>query len=506
MASLVEATGRDGQRQDRLIRWLVIFVILAGVALRVRGLFANGFHDDEALFAAWARTIAVWRDPLLMQQTVDKPPLLFYVQAVFYPLLATPAPWVARLPNLIASILVLPLTATLVYRIYKDQLALLVAVLFVAFSPLAIQFSATAFTDPLLTCLLVAAMVATVTAGTRSAAGLTSATRAAFFAGMLMGFAAATKHQAWLFLPLIVGLALLGRWRRRVWLAWVAGLFLVLTALLLWDVAQGDGISVWAAQLRSYGGLRLAWSWELWPRLESWAALWGMLVGSPVLAFLIVLALPAVLALIIYHQDWPTAYDQLFVLFLIAAGALHWFVAVPVWDRYLLPIVPLAGLLLGRFLARVLDFVEPGLPPLLARRLVSPLAVLALGLLLVPSAVAARAGKFPVGGSPRAGAGAAEIAATLAEAPYGTVLYDHWYSWQWRYYLFDSRVYVSWFPHAAALVEDLLAFAGDGPARYIALPQGAQAKPVARVVEEAGFRLEEVAAVGNIILYEVFAQ
>jgi 4-amino-4-deoxy-L-arabinose transferase-like glycosyltransferase len=441
-----------------------------------------------------------------VQQAIDKPPLLFYLQALFYPLMATPAPWVARLPDLIASILVIPLTATLVYRIYGDSLALLAAVFLVAFSPSAVQFSATAFTDPLLTCLLVAALVVTVTAGTRTAATAKSAWRVPFLAGLLLGLAAATKHQAWLFLPLVVGLALLGQWRRRTWLAWAAGLSLVLGALLLWDVGQGDGISVWSAQLRSYGGLRLAWSWELWPRLEAWATQWGLLLGSPVLAFLIVLALPAFLALIIYHQDWPTAYDQLFVIFLIAVGALHWFIAVPVWDRYLLPIVPLAGLLIGRFLARVMDFVGPGLPPLLARGTLAPLLLLAFGLLLMPGAVAARAGEFPIGGSPRAGAGAAEIAAVLAPAPYGTVLYDHWYSWQWRYYLFDSHIYVSWFPQSTALVEDLQVFAGGGPARYLALPRGAQARPIVRAVQAAGFRLEEVAASGDIVLYKVSAR
>jgi 4-amino-4-deoxy-L-arabinose transferase-like glycosyltransferase len=486
-----------------LVRWLLILVILAGTAVRLRGLFANGFHDDEALFASWARSIAVWRDPLLQQQAVDKPPLLFYLQALFYPLMAAPAPWVARLPNLIASILVIPLTATLVHRIYRDRLALFAAALFVAFSPLAVQFSATAFTDPLMTCLLVAALVATVASGARLTAGVETELPVPFLAGLLLGLATATKHQAWLFLPLIIGLALLSRWRRRTWVAWSAGLFLVVIALLIWDVGQGDGISLWSAQLRSYGGLRLAWSWELWPRLEEWAGLWGLLVGSPVLGFLIVLALPAFLALIIYHQDWPTAYDQLFVIFLIAVGALHWFIAVPVWDRYLLPIVPLAGLLIGRFLARVMDFVEPGLPTLVARQSLASLVLLAFGLLLVPGAVAARTGTFPVGGSPQAGAGAAEIAATLAPAPYGTVLYDSWYSWQWRYYLFDSRVYVSWFPQATALVDDLLAFAGDGPARYLALPRGPQARPVTRAVEEAGFGLEEVAASDDIVLYEV---
>ena len=75
---------------------------------------------------------------------------------------------------------------------------------------------------------------------------------------------------------------------------------------------------------------------------------------------------------------------------------------------------------------------------------------------------------------------------------YGTVLYDHWYSWHWRYQLFDGRVYVSWFPHADALLADLAAFGGSGAARYMALPRDGSAAPVARRLSEAGYRLVAV--------------
>ena len=85
--------------------------MLLGAALRLRGLFANTFHADEALFASWARLIAVWRDPLLLTQPVDKPPLLFYSQALFYPLFG-PVEWAARLPSLLASLLLIPVSYT----------------------------------------------------------------------------------------------------------------------------------------------------------------------------------------------------------------------------------------------------------------------------------------------------------------------------------------------------------------------------------------------------------
>ncbi|HID54780.1 MAG TPA: hypothetical protein EYP41_22425, partial [Anaerolineae bacterium] len=149
-------------------RWTLVGLVLLAFFLRLRGLFANTFHADEALFASWARLIAVWRDPLLVTQPVDKPPLLFYLQALFYPLQG-PVEWAARLPDFIASLLLVPLTAVFARYLERESQVSqisqifsgpLMAAAFVAFSPLTIQFSATAFTDPLLTFWLTASLAA----------------------------------------------------------------------------------------------------------------------------------------------------------------------------------------------------------------------------------------------------------------------------------------------------------------------------------------------------------
>ena len=85
------------------------------------------------------------------------------------------------------------------------------------------------------------------------------------------------------------------------------------------------------------------------------------------------------------------------------------------------------------------------------------------------------------------------------------MLYDHWFSWQWRYHLFDKRAFVSWFPHGQALAADLAAFGEDG-SRYLALPDTAVAQPILRVVQNAGFTLTAVAQTENIILYKIDPQ
>ncbi|MCB0034183.1 MAG: hypothetical protein KDE51_09195, partial [Anaerolineales bacterium] len=262
-----------------LLTWL-------GAAVRFPSLFANRFHADEALFASWARLIAVWRDPLLQHTAVDKPPLLFYFQAIFYPLQG-PVEWAARLPNFIVSILLIPLVGMIVWEVsgircqgsgVRGQVsgvrgAVWVAAGLVAFSPLAIQFSATAFTDPLMSFWVVLALWFVLR-------------KRAFTAGFIFGLALATKYQALLFAPLLIVFAWQMGWSGRQWVRAAAGWLIPLTAVVGWEVARTGTFGLWTAQMSSYGGVRLAWSWELRPRLVGWLYLlpyvlgWGWLIGG----------------------------------------------------------------------------------------------------------------------------------------------------------------------------------------------------------------------------------
>jgi len=464
-----------------------------GFALRLPALFANTFHADEALFATWARLIAVWRDPLLLAQPVDKPPLLFYGQALFYPLFG-PVEWAARLPALIASLLLIPLTAQLARRLGGGHLAAVVAAAVVAVAPLAVQFSATAFSDPLLTFWLTAALVLVLARPGRARPG---------WVGLCLGLALATKYQAALFLPLVIGLAWLRGWRAREWGRGLAGLAAVVAVLLLWGAARADGAGLVTRQWANIGGVRLVWSWELWPRLVEGARLWRLALGGPLLA--LGGATAAAVALSRRARARLSSADALLALFLLAYLLLHWLWAVPAWDRYLLPVLPIVVTLLGRGVEAVVGMEKKGTADYADFQIVksaesakSAVAFLMVALLIVvvvlhlPVAANARAGRYPIGGQPAADGGAAVVALALADAPYGTVLYDHWYSWHWRYQLFDRRVYVSWFPHADALLADLAAFGGAGPARYVALPRDGSAAPLVRRLREAGYRLAAV--------------
>ncbi len=467
-----------GKQMNRSEQWWLAGWSGAALFFRLPGFFANHFHADEALFASFARTIAVWRDPLLQMQPVDKPPLLFYAQALFYPLFG-PVEFAARLPNFIVSILLVPLTAVLAWRLYGDGKTAVMTAAIIACLPLAIQFSPTAFLDPFLTFWLIAALAALVS-------------RKPGVSGMLFGLAVATKYQAWLFAPLLLGLGWLWHWRWADWRRWLAGFLPVMLLLVVWELARNGGMGLWSAQMANFGGVRFSWSWELLPRALDWLLLWLQAFGLLGVIVLLLLALAGVKAW--RGRDWPSLQTKLLLLFVIAYLCVHWMLAIPVWDRYLLPLFPLLVVVMvqGLNISQVWDF-----------RVVS--VVVLLVCLLLFNAWEARNGRYPIGGQRDADQGVAVVAEILADAPYGTVLYDHWYSWQWRYHLFDKQVYASWLPNPAALADELAVFGADGHRHYLILPDSAAARPFMRAVDSTGFDLQPVIlpAPTQMQLYEI---
>jgi 4-amino-4-deoxy-L-arabinose transferase-like glycosyltransferase len=464
-------------------------------ALRVPLLNGPRFHPDEALYASFARAIAVWRDPLLRTAPVDKPPLLFYTQALCYPFLG-PGEMAARLPNLFGSLLTVALTYAVARRVLLSArqgnssprnseqgaartilfLSPLVAAVVAACSPLAVAFGATAFTDPL--------MVAWGMASVLAAAG-----RRAGPAGLWLGLALATKYQAIIFAPLVVGLLWLQseRPRPREWARMAAGLLLPLAAVAAWDVARSGWVSLLGAQVTSYGGVRLAHLAELWPRLVNWLSLARHLIGSVWISVLLLAAVLLGVYLVAGTRLSAACYllgGSLAVFFLF-----HWLLTVKVWDRYLLPAVPVMAVLVGWSVGAVRRRLFPaGSVPRRQLALVAPAVAAILLALLLPGAVRASNGALPVGGDHGVYDGIEQVAGFFADHPYGTVLYDHWLNWQLRYYLFDTRVYVSWFPHPAGLAEDLQAFGASSP-RYLLVPTWESRLPITEAVQAAGFEL-----------------
>lgn len=454
----------------------MVAVLGLAFVLRVPLLSGPRFLPDEALFASFARAIAVWRDPLLAAAPVDKPPLLYYIQALCYPFLG-PKEMAARLPNLFASLLTVALTFRVTRGLSRStqNLSPLLAAILVALSPLAVAFGSTAFTDPL----MVAWGMGALLAASGGRAGR---------AGLCLGLGLATKYQAALFLPLIAGTLWLapsretGRRGLSAWARFGGGALVPVAAVAVWELVRSDGFSLLGTQLAAYGGVRLLLPGEFAPRLAEWAALARYVTTPPWIgATLLALLLPWFL--IQRRESVAAATGLLLGAWLGTYLLLHWLLNINAWDRYLLPLVPVTAILLGWSAGELaLQFLP---------RLTHPVLTVLLGFLLLPAALQATGGAFPIGGDHGSYDGIEQVADYFADSPYGTVLYDHWLSWELRYYLFDSRVYVSWFPDAAALVRDLQAF-GAKPPRYLVVPAWEDASPIVQDARAAGFALHPV--------------
>jgi hypothetical protein len=150
------------------------------------------------------------------------------------------------------------------------------------------------------------------------------------------------------------------------------------------------------------------------------------------------------------------------------------------------PIIPLILILFARTAEQVISY---GLRH--ASRFTFHVSRFTPLLFLLPSAFLASQSRYPIGGDKGAYLGLEDAAHYLNQLPYETVLYDFWLSWQWNFYLFDSKVYVAWMPNPAALETDLRSFGRTSP-RYLAVPSWESDVEARAAATQAGFTLTPV--------------
>lgn len=461
--------------------WPALAAVAAAAALRALPLLDNRFHPDEALYAYFGRLIASGRDPLLAGLVVDKPPLYLYLLGASFAAFGG-SELAARLPNLFASLLCVALSYRLGKRLYGARVGALTAGL-TALSPLAILFSVTVFLDPLLTACGLACLWAAAAGRPRWAA-----------LALAAGFA--VKQTALLYAPLAVALGLLGLppdirpgaaagRAARVAGVLLAGLALAAGLVFAWDAARrqlGAPISFWEQGYSDNIPDRLIRSGEVPARAAAWWDLWGYLTAAPAYNVLAAVGLAGLLAAGWRRPSRAGLADWLLCGCLAGYMAVYWLLAFNVWDRYLVPVAPLALLLL----ARGTDWLAGRIAGADSRR--GAWLAAGLGLLVLPSALTAARSGFPVGGDHGAYAGIDDAARYLNALPYGSVLYDFWLSWQWNYYLFDGKAYVAWLPNPEALTADLRAFGRSSP-RYLAVPAWESEAEAREAARAAGFDL-----------------
>jgi hypothetical protein len=507
-------------------RWGLVLISLSAWVLRLPPVMANRFHADEAWYGYWGLLIGRGRDPWLAGVPVDKPPLLPYLIAGSQALWGN-SEFAVRFPGLAAGLVTVLLAAALAWAFYRDRWTATAAAIGMALSPFAILFSATAFTDPLMVALGLAACVAAA----RSRPG---------WAGLLVGMALATKQTGLVWLPLAIALQISNTKyqipntksqipNREYQLSSFAPvqfaichlLFTILCVMglvFVWDwvrIAQGAE-SFWRLGVARYGGLRLIWPQELRARLWGWIGLMRYLFVSPVVNGMLLVGLPLLVWRSAVHRRYAreSLTDVLLISFCLVYLLLLWLWAFPVWDRYLLPLVPLLAILLARvlrFLVGWMEIVIGRLQPLVLRLSSAvrhspfvirhlpfvirhlPFAIchLLFAICLALPAWNAAHSRYPVGGDHGAYDGIDEVAEFVHGLPEGTVVYQHWLGWHHSYYLFDSPVYVAYWPTPSWLAEDVRAFGVKEP-RYITFPSWESRARVAQALASVGYGLRPV--------------
>jgi 4-amino-4-deoxy-L-arabinose transferase-like glycosyltransferase len=466
---------------------LLAGILLLGLALRLAPWGQNRFLEDEALYAAWGLQIATAADPMLDHEPVDKPPLHLYLLAASFWLSGTAeggqaAETAARLPSLLASVASIALVYALAGALYpsqKDEGVALLAALLLALSPFDVLFASTAFTDPLLVALGLGALLA-------AARGKLGA------AGVLAGLAAATKQQGLLFLPLVLTLgAMAPGFRPAKLLRFGLGFALVAAAVLAWDGAREQRPGFWAQGVIAYGGLAPAPASSLAERAGDWLRLLNLFWASPWANGLAAAALAGwLIAAAAGKVPRPTKVDAALGLFCLGYLALHWLLGFQVWDRYLLPLVPIVALLVARALV---EFARPLVrTPGVDQQGEMRARVAAAGLVFVLGVagplVLAAGSNLPVGGDHGAYDGIEALASAIrAEAPAGAVLYHHWLGYHYRFYLYGAPLRFHWYPDAQDLAADATIYRREP--RYIAFPSFRDGSAAVQALTEAGIKL-----------------
>jgi 4-amino-4-deoxy-L-arabinose transferase-like glycosyltransferase len=517
-------TGLKSKIQNPKPEIILLLICAVAFALRLGPLFDNRFHPDEALFSTWALKIARGENLLLTGVPVDKPPLLIYLTALSFFIFGQ-SELAARVPNLIASVISVPLLYQLARNLTPGVPFPLsrfgafaqrpvtkwsgqnrergpggeVSALLLALSPFAVLFAPTAFLDPM----MIMFGLTSLLAASRGRAG---------WAGILLGLAFAVKVQGLFFAPLVLifwqprplssssgHLAILSHRdtssHHPVWRFSLACLAIMLM-VLLWDRAR-SGLPFWVQQTINYGGIRLVYASELAPRLTGWLNFLPYFFG-PIVGLLGLISLPFLL-----YRDFTrdartrSAWIDLWLFsYTIGFLAFHWLFAFPVWDRYLLILVPITALLLGRSLHLVITSAFHLVTRFTRLSMSSSLLLSIVFLAMLPFSLAAAESQYPIGGDHGANDGIEQVAGYLKSLPSGTVVYDHWLAWELGYYLGDGFAYLAYFDTPAALADDLRVFAHDD-ARYVIFPAREAPDKVNDAIEQVGYTLTPVLETKN---------
>jgi hypothetical protein len=448
-----------------------------------------------------------------------------------------------RLAALLTSGASLALLWLIARRIHGPRVALAALALF-ALSPLAVRLSPTLFTDPWLVLWMLLglwaaldrrAWLAGIACGlafaTKQQAVLLAPLVLAVLGGSLLRDASADLNMTEAHDRTMAADAAADRgnagWPRAAW-RWLNGFALVAVMVLWWDSLRWQWMpSYWDRSAQTYGGVALALDGSLPQRLGQWGELWGYAFGWPLWLALAVLILWAVVrqvkpsgrpagapmegnsaaqsapagvqaktgpsGVMYSTQRWRSMavqrhwFDVLTLVYVAGYLALHLLTNLAPWDRYLLPVIPLLALLVGRGAVGAWDILFAAGQPARRTAWQRQIATAALVLGTVYAAYTASLARLPLsdGG---AYDGAPAVAAHVGTAePADAILYHHWLGWHYNFYLYDAPVELRWWQDAADLARK--AAASPGQRQLIAFPAGRDDGSVQAALAGAGLHL-----------------
>ncbi len=505
-------------------RWpwflLGLLFLIALFVLRFLPAGQTRFALDESLYSGIALQIA-HGDPFMHTIAADKPPQLYYLVAASFKIFGG-SETAARLPNaLLGVLLLLPLWG-IARRLYPAQpaVALLACGLF-ALSPLAQVYALTVFTDPIMAFWLVVCVWLVVS-------------RRWFWAGITLGLSICGKQQALFFLPFPVFLALLSiTWQSSFKLKalfgqsvkagsrLLTGAVIPLLVVVLFDKLRNQVSSfIYGAAVNSDKlGLVGPASWPA--RLVNWwsRVLQYFFIPNPF--GLILLALVLVYSGWLVWRLWQAHFyfsaearkqspgesfarlaDLALILGIVVVLLWHTALTFPIWDRYLLPVVPFAALVVARALVWLAGQILPG--PDRFNWKVAGIGLVVFAFMVVPLAQA-ESGKLPLGGDYLAfngkGPGAHHAFDGIEQlavffrnnAPPGSVVFHEGMDWHFSYYLFGLPLRIL-SNYGQPLDPNVVARAANEPTpAYVVFAdwQGSSFQSLSEALAASGLWLEE---------------
>lgn len=445
----------------------------------------------------FARDAAV-KGEWMLPGALDKPPLSIYLSAlgmVFFGVSADAGgvlqldpligEFAGRAPNVMLALLIVALMMRLTRRICHSKTAALLAGFLAALSPYLLAYGATAFSDmSLLACLSLAL------------AALEE--RRYSVAGLALGLAFWCKPQALLLAPLFALLLVCRRFDRTSLTRFGIAVVGALVPLLVWDSARPETSVFLLGAVNNAPETWLAAPSEWLARLLEWLRLGTWLVAVPALTLLL-LGMAAWGWLRSAGSRYRSRSNRctltIYVGYLVVFVGTHSVFALNQYDRYLLPLLPLAILSLAAQLSALIRHLRQGgriLITVCAAMFVTTIGALQVGL--------------PLGSDYDRQNGIEDLARHLNQKPVATVIYDPWLGWELGYYLGvwqdKRRVH---YPDAAALATGALTLDEIGD-RYLLAPVDHPHQGWLNALRSAGFGVEVDYERHRFVVYRIIVE